>query len=508
MSQIRADHLTFAYDGSPEPVFENASFTLDTDWKLGLIGRNGRGKTTLLRLLAGELSGQGILQKSVPAVYFPYPVTEEMSRRPAAEFAAELRENCELWRVARELSVLREDAETLYRPFGALSHGQRTKVLLAIVFSGENDFLLLDEPTNHLDAPARAQVRQYLASKKGFILVSHDRDLLDGCVDHMLVLNRKTILVQSGNFSCWQENQERRDHFARAENEKHRRQIRRLRQSAARAAEWADRSERGKIGFDPREEHDRSIGSRSFIGAKTKKMQSRAKSAERRAERELTQQEGLLRDIEKTAVLKMSPLSHHKETLLTVADCALRYKGAAGPVCAGLTFSLRRGERVALRGANGCGKSTLIRAVLQRAGALPAAEAPFVGGICETAPGLVVSYIPQDTSFLRGSVPAFCAERGLDRSLFCAILRQLDLSRAQFERDLSDYSAGQKKKVLLAASLMTPAHLYIWDEPLNFIDLFSRMKIETMLETYRPAMLFAEHDSRFCEKIATETVCL
>lgn len=508
MSQIRADKLSFSYDGSAEPVFENACFTLDTDWKLGLIGRNGKGKTTLLRLLTGELSGKGSLICSVPVAYFPYPVTKEQMKQSAACFAEELRSGCELWRVICELSELREDADILYRPFDTLSFGQRTKVLLAILFSGENDFLLIDEPTNHLDAQARENVRQYLSSKKGFILVSHDRDLLDACTDHILVLNRKTIMVQSGNFSCWQENQQRRDQFAEAENEKHRKQIRRLRQAAKRTAEWADKSERSKIGFDPLKEPDRCISTRSFIGAKTKKMQSRVKNTENRIQREIAEQEGLLQDIEEIAELKMSPLEHHKETLVTLRDCSLQYDGAPAPMFSGLTLSVRRGERIALHGSNGCGKSTLMRVILQRAGVFPTDDELQVDGICETASGLVISYVPQDASFLHGSVPFFCEERGLDRSLFCTVLRQLDLSRAQLAKDISEYSAGQKKKVLLAASLLTPAHLYIWDEPLNFIDIFSRMQLEKLLAAYRPTMLFAEHDIRFRDNIATRTVSL
>lgn len=507
MSQIRANNLTFSYDGSSEPVFENATFTLDTDWKLGLIGRNGKGKTTFLRLLTGELSGQGTLTKSVSVVYFPYTVTQEQMKQSATEFADELRENCELWRVICELSELHEEADILYRPFETLSHGQRTKVLLAILFSDENDFLLIDEPTNHLDAQARENVRQYLSSKKGFILVSHDRDLLDACTDHILVLNRKTIMLQSGNFSCWQENQQCRDHFAEAENEKHRKQIRKLRQAAKRTVEWADKNERTKIGFDPIKEHDRCISSRPFIGAKTKKMQSRVKNTERRIEREIAEQEGLLQDIERTAALKISPLKHHKETLVTIRDCTLQYSGTAESLCNGLTFNVRQGERIALHGSNGCGKSTLMRVILQKAGILPTDDSMIVSGICETASGLIISYVPQDTSFLHGSIHEFCEDHRLDRSLFCTVLRQLDISRAQLAKDISEYSAGQKKKVLLAASLLTPAHLYIWDEPLNFIDIFSRMQIETLLYTYCPTILFAEHDIRFCENIATERVC-
>ena len=112
----------------------------------------------------------------------------------------------------------------------------------------------------------------------------------------------------------------------------------------------------------------------------------------------------------------------------------------------------------------------------------------------------------QDTSMLRGSISQFCKERELEESLFCAILRQLDMDRIQFLKGMEEYSEGQKKKVLIAASLLTPAHLYVWDEPLNYVDVFSRMQIEKLIMEYEPTMLFVEHDVRFREKIATGTV--
>lgn len=277
MAQINVSHLTFAYEGSVDNIFEDVSFSIDMDWKLGLLGRNGKGKTTFLRLLQGKYPCQGIVSARTVFDYFPYTVTDRQALLPAAEFVEELKAGCELWRVMRELELLGEDAEVLYRPFAELSPGECTKILLAVLFSGENDFLLIDEPTNHLDQASREVVKRYLASKKGFILVSHDRELLDCCVDHVLVLNRKTIELQKGNFSTWQENKERRDQFVQAENEKHLREIGKLKQAAERTARWADRNENTKIGFDPVEEHDRSKDTRAFLGAKTKKMQSRVK---------------------------------------------------------------------------------------------------------------------------------------------------------------------------------------------------------------------------------------
>ena len=102
---------------------------------------------------------------------------------------------------------------------------------------------------------------------------------------------------------------------------------------------------------------------------------------------------------------------------------------------------------------------------------------------------------------LSGSVREFCRKRGLSESLLFAILRQLDLGREQFVKPMEEYSEGQKKKVLLAASLLTPAHLYIWDEPLNYIDVFSRMQIEKLILDFQPTMLLVEHDVRFRERV-------
>ncbi|MBQ5869095.1 MAG: ABC-F family ATP-binding cassette domain-containing protein, partial [Lachnospiraceae bacterium] len=347
---------------------------------------------------------------------------------------------------------------------------------------------------------------EYLAAKKGFILVSHDRDLLDACIDHCLVLNRKSIEVQSGNFSSWWENKQKKDQFAVAENEKHLKEIRKLKQASRRAAEWADQSERSKIGFDPVKEHDRSIASRAYIGAKTKKMQSRVKQMERRIDREIEEKEGLLQDLETPVDLKLVQLTHHKNTLVNIRDYRVQYENTAAPVFEHLTFAVNKGDRIALSGKNGCGKSTLLKRILYKNGVIPVEGSVFENGICEVASGLVISYVGQDSSGLKGDITSFCREHNLDLSLFCTILRQLDFERAQFMKNIEEYSEGQKKKILLASSLLTPAHLYVWDEPLNYIDVFSRMQIEKLLLEYQPTMLFVEHDVRFRERIASRTI--
>ena len=112
------------------------------------------------------------------------------------------------------------EADVLYRPFSTLSNGERTKVLLAAMFLKENRFLLIDEPTNHLDMEGRALVSRYLNTKKGFILVSHDRAFLDACTDHTLSINKTNIVIQKGNFSAWWEVKRMQDEYELAQNDK------------------------------------------------------------------------------------------------------------------------------------------------------------------------------------------------------------------------------------------------------------------------------------------------
>ena len=224
---------------------------MDTNWKLGFIGRNGKGKTTFLNLLLRKYPFYGSISATTKFDYFPYKIAEYQNELPVAVFMEDLKPGSEMWRVICELEELSESLEILYRPYCSLSPGERTKVLLAILFSEENEFLLIDEPTNHLDKNARECVKTYLTSKKGFILVSHGRDLLDACTDHCLVLNRCSIEVQKGNFSVWWENKQWKDKFAISENEKHRKEIQKLNRAAERVTKWADKNEHTKIGFDP-----------------------------------------------------------------------------------------------------------------------------------------------------------------------------------------------------------------------------------------------------------------
>ena len=495
MSLIQVSNLTFAYDGSYENIFENVSFQIDTNWKLGFTGRNGRGKTTFLNLLLGKYEYRGSISASVAFSYFPYPVTDQSIL--AIDAVEAMHPDYEYWRVAREMAKLQIEEAVLYRPYGTLSNGEQTKLQLAVLFSKENNFLLIDEPTNHLDIRGRELVSQYLNGKSGFILVSHDRAFLDGCVDHILSINKADIQVCKGNFSTWMENKQRQDAFEQAENEKLKKEISRLEETAREKARWADTAEGRKFGVDPLKV-DKPKNYRPYQGAKAAKAMARAKAIEQRQTAAIEEKSRLLKNIERSDSLKIFQTPFHSSRLVELKNVSIRYGENA--VCENISFTVRQGDRVALQGANGSGKSSLIKLILGEA-------IPYTGDLWRGS-GLRISYVSQDTDRLRGRLSDFAQDSGIDESLFLAMLAKLEVPKAQMEKDMSALSAGQKKKVLLAKSICEPAHLHIWDEPMNYIDVISRMQIEELLLQFRPTILFVEHDKAFCENVATKIVKL
>lgn len=488
MSLINVANLTFGYEGSYDNIFENVSFQIDTDWKLGFTGRNGRGKTTFLNLLLGKYEYRGAISATVNFEYFPFAVTDP--ENSTLDVIEGIYPDCLHWQVMRELSMLQVAEDVLYRPFATLSNGERTKVLLAALFLKENSFLLIDEPTNHLDMDARKIVSDYLRSKRGFILVSHDRAFLDNCVDHILSINKTNIEIQKGNFSSWWENKAMQDHFELAENEKLRKDIAHLSSAAKRTSDWSDKVEKTKVGT-------RNSGlrpDRGYIGHKAAKMMKRSKAIEARQQSAIEEKSKLLKNIESSERLKISQMGFHADRLIELENVSIFY--GEKTACEGVSFTIEQGDRVALYGKNGSGKSSVVKLIC--------GEDIAYAGVFRKASQLKISYVSQDTSRLKGNLTDYARENDIDESIFKANLRKLDFSRVQFDKDIAAFSAGQKKKVLIAKSLCEKAHLHVWDEPLNFIDVISRMQIEELLLEYAPTILFVEHDSEFCKNIATK----
>ena len=488
MSIIQINNVTFAYPNGSENVFTDLNLRLDSSWKLGLVGRNGRGKTTFLKLLLGKLDYRGNITSSLKFEYFPYPVVDE--DQFVGELLQEIAPTAQEWEVVRELSYLGMEADSLWLPFSTLSKGQQTKVLLAGLFLKPDCFLLIDEPTNHLDVAGRKLVANYLKKKTGFILVSHDRNFLDACIDHVLSLNRADISLTKGDFSTWLQNFENDQANKLAQNDRLKKEVKRLKTAARQSASWSDKVERSKNGTT----NSGSKLDKGYVGHKSAKMMQRSKSLQKRQAKELAAKEGLLNNLETISELKLSPLTFHEQRLAWAENLQITYPN--GWKSKAVSFELKQGQRLALTGANGSGKSSLLKLLLGQA-------IPYQGNLT-VKHQLKISYLPQDASFLAGPIKTYAEQLGIDETLLFTLLRKLDFERDLFSKDMANFSEGQKKKVLIAASLCQSAHLYIWDEPLNYIDIYARMQLEALLAKVKPTMILVEHDEYFLQGLATD----
>ena len=493
MALLQCNQVSFAYEGSYDDVFTDLSFQVDTSWRLGLIGRNGRGKTTLLRLIASVLPARGQISVPLQPVLFPFTVPQP--EKTALEILARFAPLAPVWRLEAQADLLGLRAEQLSRPFATLSRGEQTKVQLAALFARDDGYPLIDEPTNHLDLQGREMVADYLSGKSGFMLVSHDRNFLNRCITHTLSLNRSTVTVLHGDYDVWAREFERRNKAEEERNTILKKEIVRLKKSARKQADFSNKAEKAKFNVHPSEV---AAVDRGYVGARAAALMKRSLATQARIERSIEERKGLLHDVETVGTLKLSPLEHPKKRLADVRDAFVRYGDRV--VLQNVSFEINQGDCVALTGPNGCGKTSILRTLCGYSDALQ--------GDIRLAGNLTISYVPQSTEHLSGELERFIAETGADETLFKAILRNMDFGRQQFDKDVSQYSEGQKKKLLLARSLCESAHLYVWDEPLNYIDVFSRVQLETLIREYRPTLLLVEHDRAFLERVCTQLVRL
>lgn len=490
MAQINIQNLTFGYDGACENVFDNLNLSFDTNWKIGPIGRNGRGKTTLLNLFLGKLDYKGKIISSMQFDYFPCEIKNKQNL--AIDALSEVYPEYDLWEIIKNMTELELDEDCLYQPFDTLSNGQQTKLLLAVLFTKENRFLLIDEPTNHLDIPSRKTVKEFLNKQTGFIVVSHDRDFIDACVDHIISINKNDIEIQRGNFSSWWLNRQNQDNFEISQNNKIKKEISRLEESARQTQNWSDKVEKTKIGT-------RIAGlkpDRGAIGHKAAKMAKRSKAIEFRQNKAIEEKTKLLKNIERQDDLFLNFSSLKGSAVLSVKNLSIFY--GEKRVLNNISFLVESEDKVAICGKNGSGKTSLLKLI--------ANEKLNYSGSIYKASGLKISYISQRYDWLSGNLIEFAKENNIDQTKFFTMLIKLGFSKGQFEDDINNFSAGQKKKILIAKSLCEEANLYVWDEPLNYIDVISRIQIEQLIKSVNITMIFVEHDLAFIKNIATKIV--
>jgi lincosamide and streptogramin A transport system ATP-binding/permease protein len=521
MPSIVLDHISFHYDSPYAQVFERLSVSIDTDWRTGVVGRNGRGKTTLLRLIQKQLQPvKGKINVPLRTHYFPYRTRNihqitlhvmedcvapfrrwenKMSRLLGKDDEASMAEYAEILekyerfggydidaRIEKEMAEMGMDGGLLRQSFDTLSGGEQTRTLILALFLRKDSFPLIDEPTNHLDMKGRKVLGEYLAKKQGFLLVSHDRFLLDKCTDHILSINRDDVRINQGSFSEWKYQMDLEEESEKRRDENLKREIRSLEKSARQRRGWSDLKEKEKSGaYD-----------KGFVGHMAAKQMKRALSIEQRIEEKIAEKKRLLRNVERKRKLKLTKEKKSPETVLAIENVTVEIEGKT--IIKDFSLSVSRGDRVAVLGSNGSGKTTLLRAI---SGEIALSEGRIV-----LPRYLKVERAYQDPLWDNGYLREHLRSCGLEEASFRGAMGAFGVSGEIFERPLETFSHGELKKVDLCRSFLYPTHLLLWDEPMNYIDLMSREQIEKAVLRSNPTMLFVDHDRWFVDNIATDIV--
>lgn len=486
MALININDLSFGYDGSEEEVFSHLTLGIDTTWRLALAGRNGRGKTTFLKILKGELSFSGTVTGVPETICFPL---DDLT-------------DAEDWKIRKELNLMDADPDIMWRPIETLSGGERTKLMLAHLFASEGKYPLIDEPTNHLDRQGRESVAKYLAQKDGFIMISHDRSFLDRCTDHTLVITKTGAELTASTFSVWWDNNEKLLSGQKVRNEQLKKEISGIEDAVKKNARWASRAEANKNRSKAPSKVAQNHWMRAYEAEKSRKLQSLASNLQRRNERKIEEKSSLLTNLEKEERLKITGSTHPNKTPIELNDVTIKRDGL--PIRSGINLQVHQGLKISVSGNNGCGKSTLLKYLAEKG----EDEGITAEGKIYKASGIRFSYVGQDTSSLKGTIYEIAGRRGVDKTQLSTILIKMGFTKQMLDRDVDELSLGQKKIVMIALSLCEQADIYIWDEPLNYIDVYIRKEIERLIGDSDITMIFVEHDQAFTDNIADEILYL
>jgi lincosamide and streptogramin A transport system ATP-binding/permease protein len=527
MSRIIISDLNFSYKEYYQPIFNHVNISIDTDWRLGLIGRNGRGKTTFLRLLHGDLEpDRGTIMKDAAVELFPYEITTEYTNTldvmkeyigflksmedqmdslitakneeakidasDMEEYQRILSEYLELdgfsieSKIKKEMNLMKLPERLLEQEYELLSGGEKTKMQIIALFLRKNAFVLLDEPTNHLDLEGKRVLAEYLQRKRGFLAVSHDRSFLDEVVDHVLSINKADIAIEKGNYSSWRKNKEMAEEYEFRTKAKLEREVEALEKVSVRTRNWAAVAEKEK---NPYATHNRGNGTRAA------KFMRQAKTAEHNIQDNLKEKKNLLKNFEVTPELILKQQVARAECLVSAYDLSFGYSKEL--LFEKLSFNIQKGERIWIRGRNGAGKSTLLKIIGRK----------ILNSRVQYAEGLVVETAFQEPLWTEGLLSDLINDADI-RSRFIEVCHRLDLRYDLLQKPLETFSSGELKKIDLARALAAPNQLLLLDEPLNFMDIYFREQLEKAILAFQPTIIFVEHDELFGNNVATGVICL
>jgi ATP-binding cassette subfamily F protein 3 len=517
-----------------QKVLEEIRFTVNVGECVGLIGPNGCGKTTLIRIIAGEDQPDegsisfmkknihiGLLKQDLS---FPsectlqeiiYPQSEQLEQieveieqvaQSMAASRAEISHQLEkkydelLQRLTeasnrenyREISTILESLGLtdlpLSMPIAELSGGQKTRLGLALVLLKKPELMLLDEPTNHLDITMLEWLENWLGQYDGAVLlVSHDRTFLDRTVDRILDLDPEThtITAYAGNFSHYLEQYQMELEKQRAAFRDQLYEVRKVKQDIARLKEQARHVERGTINSSQRRY--------------AKKVARKATSRQKKLSRYLESDERVEKPKENWRMkLEFDDQEKHSRNVLLGKDLAIGYPGR-DCLLEKVSFEVLYGARIAITGPNGAGKTTLLRTI--------ANELEPLDGSLWLSTSVRIGYMSQEQEFLNPDQNALDAIREvapMSETEARSFLHYFLFTEDDPLRPIKALSYGERARLQLALLVGKGCDFMLLDEPINHLDIPSRASFEKALASLTGTVLAVVHDRYFIERFATE----
>lgn len=453
-------------------IFEKITTNVQKGDIIGIIGKNGAGKSTLLQLLNGDL-----LPTEGQIKYVQHDLVTTMVEQEAESYAFD--------EVTPKEEALLRKWKVPFRDFSKLSGGERVKARLAKGLAKDASILLLDEPTNHLDEQSTDFLIRQLKSYPGtVILVSHDRYFLDQVVTKIWSLEDQTLISHHGNYTSYMEFRERKRLTQKREHEKQQKMIERIEGQMNQLTSWSKSAHA---------QSTKKEGFKEYYRVKAKRIDSQVKSKQKRLEKELekVKVEALKDEYEVKFTLK----SNHKvgKRFLEVTNLEKSFDGQI--LFKGANFTIGHGEKIAVTGPNGCGKTTFLNII--------DGKETVTKGDLWISPSANIGYLTQevfDLPLQQTPEKLFDKESFKERGHVRNLMKHLGFQEFQWTEPIGNMSMGERVKCKLMKYILEERDVLILDEPTNHLDLPSREQLEQTLAQYHGTLLVVSHDRYFLEK--------